>query len=178
MWTASSKELEGIEAEAAFLERPELTKKQTEFLALYTTCAFLPMKEVCRQAGVTTAQVSQWRLKSPDFRRQLEIEHRRAERVTGMQRKHVLAGIMEAIDLAKHLKQPAAMITGWKEVGRMCGFYEPDRKEIMLSVDKKEFLKDIKAMTTEQLLEHVKATVEDEEDIEGEFEVVDDTSPA
>jgi phage terminase small subunit len=176
MWTTPSKELEGIEAEESFLDRPDLTKKQVEFLAMYTTCAFLPMKEVCRQAGVTTSQVAQWKLKSPDFRRQLEIEHRRTERVSGMNRKQVLAGIMDAIDLAKSLKQPAAMITGWKEVGRMCGFYEPERREILLTGDKKDFIREVKAMTTAQLLEHVRREVQDD-DIDGEFEVIDAESP-
>lgn len=174
MRATSSKESEGQALEASFIpERVNLTKKQVEFLALYTTCAFLPIREVCRQAGVTHAQLNKWKLKSPTFRRQMEIEHNRTQQAAGMQRKHVLAGILEAIELAKNQRQPTAMISGWKEVGRMCGFYEPDRKEITLSVDKKEFMRDIKSMTTAQLLEYRKQ--EAEVVVDGEFEVVDET---
>lgn len=173
MRSTSSKELEGEALEKSYLpDRPNLTKKQTEFLALYATCAFLPMKEVCRQAGVTTSQLAQWKLKSPHFRRQMEIEHNRTQAAAGMQRKHVLSGILEAIEIAKEQRQASSMISGWKEVGRMCGFYEPDRKEITLSVDKKEFMRDIKSMSTAQLLEYAKEEVE-EEILDGEFEVVE-----
>ena len=85
----------------------------------------------------------------------------------------MLAGILEAIELAKEQRQPSSMISGWKEVGRMCGFYEPDRKEITLSVDKKEFMRDIKSMTTAQLLEYAKEEAEDDSIMDGEFEVVE-----
>jgi hypothetical protein len=131
------------------------------------------MKEVCRQAGITTSQLSQWKLKSPNFRRQMEIEHNRTQAAAGMQRKHVLSGILEAIDIAKQQRQPSSMISGWKEVGRMCGFYEPDRKEITLSMDKKEFMRDIKSMTTAQLLEYAKEEDKGDDALDGEFEVVE-----
>jgi hypothetical protein len=153
-------------------DRTSLTKKQVEFLAVYTACAFLPMKEICRQAQVTPAQVAKWKLGSPGFRRQLDIEHNRTQRAAGMSRKDVLKGILEAIELAKDQRQPSSMIAGWKEVGRMCGFYEPERREITLSVDKKEFIRDLKNMSTQQLLE---AAALREDTIEGDFEVVEDT---
>ncbi len=173
MRASHPKELEGKALEESFLpDRPNLTKKQVEFLALYATCAFLPVKETCRQAGVTTIQLAKWKLQSPHFRRQMDIEHNRSKQAAGMQRKHVLQGILEAITIAKKLGQPSSMISGWKEVGRMCGFYEPDRKEITLSLEKKEFMRDIKSMTTEQLLELAHRRIE-EEVLEGEFEVVE-----
>lgn len=154
-------------------ERSSLTKKQVEFLAVYTTCAFLPLKEICRQAGVTPAQVAQWKLKSPGFRRQLDIEHNRAQRAAGMDRKQVLQGILEAIEIAKDMRQPSAMITGWKEVGRMCGFYEPERREITLSVDKKQVLQEIQSMNTHELLEYA-ARRDEQLTLDVEYEVVED----
>ena len=154
-------------------DRSSLTKKQVEFLAVYTTCAFLPLKEICRQAGVTPAQVAQWKLKSPGFRRQLDIEHNRAQRAAGMDRKQVLQGILEAIEIAKDMRQPSAMITGWKEVGRMCGFYEPERREITLSVDKREVLRELQSMPMHELLEYA-AKRDEPLAIEGDFEIVED----
>lgn len=173
MRASHSKQLEGQEVEKSFFpDRPNLTKKQIEFLALFATCAFLPLRETCRQAGVTMTQLAKWKLQSPHFRRQMDIEHNRSQQAAGMQRKHVLQGLLEAIALARKLDQPSSMISGYKELGRMCGFYEPDRKEIVLSVEKKDFLRDIKSMTTDQLLELAHKQVDDEV-IEAEFEVVE-----
>jgi len=155
-------------------ERNGLTKKQVEFLAFYTSCAFLPMKEICRQAGVRPAQVAQWKLKSPAFRRQLDIEHNRSQQAAGMDRKQVLQGILEAIEIAKDMRQPGAMITGWKEVGRMCGFYEPERKEITLSVDKKQVLEELRSMSTTELLEYAARKEAEDHALDAEFEVVED----
>lgn len=152
-------------------DRNGLTKKQVEFLAFYTACAFLPLKEICRQAGVKPSQVAQWKLKSPAFRRQLDIEHNRAQQAAGMDRKQVLQGILEAIEIAKDMRQPGAMISGWKEVGRMCGFYEPERREIMLSVDKKQLMREIQSMDTKDLLEYASKK---DAILDGEFEVVED----
>lgn len=155
-------------------ERQGLTKKQTEFLAIYTSCAFLPMKEICRQAGVKPAQVAQWKLKSPAFRRQLDIEFNRSQQAAGMDRKQVLQGILEAIEIAKDMRQPSSMISGWKEVGRMCGFYEPERREITLSVDKKEIIREIQEMDTKDLLEYAARKDAEDHALDAEFEVVED----
>jgi hypothetical protein len=131
------------------------------------------MQEICRQAQVSPAQVAKWKLSSPGFRRQLDIEHNRSQRAAGMTRKDVLKGILEAIEMAKDQRQPSGMIAGWKEVGRMCGFYEPERREITLSVDKKQFIRDLKSMTIPQLLEAAAAR---DEALEGDFEVLTDDS--
>lgn len=155
-------------------ERQGLTKKQTEFLAIYTSCAFMPMKEICRQAGVKPAQVAQWKLKSPAFRRQLDIEFNRSQQAAGMDRKQVLQGILEAIEIAKDMRQPSSMISGWKEVGRMCGFYEPERREITLSVDKKEIMREIQEMDTKDLLEYAARKDAEDHALDAEFEVVED----
>jgi hypothetical protein len=155
-------------------ERNGLTKKQVEFLAFYTSCAFLPMKEICRQAGVKPSQVAQWKLKSPAFRRQLDIEHNRAQQAAGMDRKQVLQGILEAIEIAKDMRQPSSMISGWKEVGRMCGFYEPERREITLSVDKKQVLEELRSMSTQELLEYASKKEAEAHALDAEFEVVED----
>lgn len=155
-------------------DRQGLTKKQTEFLAFYTSCAFLPLKEICRQAGVKPAQVAQWKKKSPAFKRQLDIEHNRTQRAAGMDRSQVLQGILEAIEIAKDMRQPSSMISGWKEVGRMCGFYEPERREITLSVDKQQVLEDLRNMSTSELLEYAAKKEAEIHALDAEFEVVED----
>jgi len=114
-------------------------------------------KDMCRQAGVKFATVRRWREKCEPFKRALAIEHRRAQVVANMSRKTVINGLLEAKDMARDMMLPGGMISAWKEIGRMCGFYEPERREIFVSVDNSEAIQQIRQMTREQLLEHLSA---------------------
>jgi hypothetical protein len=158
------------QARSLLVDRPSLTKKQIEFLEIYTSSPFLPVTEICRLAQVTPLQVAKWKKNSEGFGKALEIEHNRTQAVTNMTRKSVMRGIMEAIDMAKDMRQPACMISGWKEVGRMCGFYEPERREITLSVSSQKLIEEIRTLPRERLLELM---AEEQVPVEGEFEVVD-----
>ena len=153
-------------------ERPNLTKAQIEFLHYYTSSPFIPINEICRQAGVVPSQVAKWKKGSERFRAALRTEHLRTQQVTNMSRKRVMHGLLESIDMAKDQRQPSTMISGWKEVGRMCGFYEPEKREIQLSVTGKEVIEELKGLTRTQLLElasHHETTIED-----AEYEVMDE----
>jgi hypothetical protein len=161
----------GVKKKVALLpDRPNLTKSQIEFLHFYTSSAFLPINEICRQAGITPSQVAKWKKNSERFRAALRTEHLRTQQVINMDRKKVMHGFLEAIDMAKDMRQPGGMISGWKEVGRMCGFYEPERREIQLSVTGKEVIEELKGLSRPQLLELASRT--DTVDVE-EYEVVE-----
>jgi hypothetical protein len=45
----------------------------------------------------------------------------------------VLEGFQEAIELGRSRSDPSAMIAGWREIAKMCGYYAPERKQIELS---------------------------------------------
>lgn len=149
----------------------KLSRSQTEFLQTYVECPFLTDAEICRQIGITHTHLCSWKRKSEAFRRALAREHLRSQTVANMSRKVVLNGLLEAKDIAKDQRQPTAMISAWKEIGRMCGFYEPDRKEIVVSIDGHEALQKVKQMTREQLIEYLNAPPSREQlpALEGEF---------
>jgi hypothetical protein len=151
-------------------ERPSLTKKQIEFLHIYTASPFLPLKEICRAARVQPSQVAKWKKNSPGFKVALATEHRRSQVVANMDRKTVMRGLLEAVEMAKDMRQPGGMISGWKEVGRMCGFYEPEKREIMLSVNGQQLIEEMKTLPREELL---RLAAEHKKPIEADFEVVD-----
>ncbi len=48
-------------------------------------------------------------------------------------RAEVLEGFQEAIELARLRADPSAMIAGWREIAKMCGYYAPERKQVELS---------------------------------------------
>lgn len=50
-----------------------------------------------------------------------------------MKREDVLAGLLEAVNQAREQKNPMAMISGLRELGRMMGFYAVETKRVELT---------------------------------------------
>ena len=128
---------------------------------------------LCREVDIPQSRVSEWKRNSPNFKRALAMEYRRSQLAANMNRKTVLNGMLKAIEIAEDARQPSSMITGWKEVARMCGYYEPERREILLSVDSKQLLEQIQSLPKAKLLELWR----ENESVDGEFEVVDIPHP-
>lgn len=51
-----------------------------------------------------------------------------------LKREDVLAGLLEAVNQAREQKNPLAMISGLREVGKMLGFYAVETKRVELSI--------------------------------------------
>jgi hypothetical protein len=151
-------------------ERPQkFSVKQSEFLHAFASSPFLSESALCREVGIDRKMLSRWKRESPNFKRAMQMEYRRSQLAANMNRKTVLNGMLRAIEIAEDLSQPSSMISGWKEVARMCGYYEPERREILLSVESKNLLEQIQTLPKAKLLE----LWHEHETVEGEFEVVD-----
>jgi phage terminase small subunit len=69
-----------------------------------------------------------------------------------LRREDALQGLLEAVATAREQRDPAAMISGWREIGRMLGFYEPDRAEIVIgTADESRLMANINAMSDADL---------------------------
>lgn len=82
-------------------------------------------------------------------------------------RERCVEGICEAIEMARIMAEPATMIAGYREVGKMLGFYEPEKKEIALTGEGGKLLQKVSQMSDEQLLQLLNKP--DPAIIEGEF---------
>lgn len=51
-----------------------------------------------------------------------------------MTKKKVMDMLLEAYDVAKKVSEPSSMVAAAREVGRMCGYYEPTRVKLDISV--------------------------------------------
>lgn len=82
------------------------------------------------------------------------IAELRAEtaRANAMTKQKVMDGMLEAIEMAKVQADPLTMISGWREIGKMCGFYAPTRAEIAISVQAKEAQFALTKMSDSELL--------------------------
>lgn len=61
-------------------------------------------------------------------------EKAKYEQAGQMTRQKVMDGLLEAAEMAKLLAEPATMVSAWREVGKMCGYYEPKKVSIDLNV--------------------------------------------
>lgn len=51
-----------------------------------------------------------------------------------MTRQRVMDGLLEAVEMAKLMAEPATMVSGWREIGKMCGYFEPKKVDINVNV--------------------------------------------
>lgn len=58
-----------------------------------------------------------------------------------MTREQVMQGLMDAADMARLAGEPMAMVSAWKEIGRMCGYYAPDVTKKILEIGVSESAK-------------------------------------
>lgn len=151
-------------------ERPQkFSVKQAEFLHVYAASPYMSESALCREVGIPKAKLTKWKKTSEAFKKALQIEYRRSQLVANMSRRTVLNGMLKAVEMAEDKRQPSTMITGWKEIARMCGYYEPERREILLSVGSKQLLEQIQTLPKAKLLE----LWHEHDTVDGEFEVVD-----
>lgn len=75
------------------------------------------------------------------------------EDVTTLRRVDVLEGIMDGIQMARILGEPATMISGWKEIAKIMGYYAPETKRIELSTDQANVQKKLEMLSDSELLE-------------------------
>ena len=107
-----------------------------------------------RAAGFKQPEKLAYRvLKRPHVARAVKFLADENRKACQMDRKKVMAGFLDAIEIAKLQADGSTMVAGWREVGRMCGLYEPEKKELAVSVTAKRMIDKLETMTTEELFE-------------------------
>lgn len=146
-------------------ETEELTEEQRNFVTYHVHHKMSPTA-AARQAGFSERSRSQvtFLMKHPAVQRAIAEERAAYARASEMTKRKVIDGFMEAIEMARSLGEPANMIAGWREIGKMCGLYEPQKKEIRLSVDGEIRMAQLEEMSDEELLK-----LTEQDFIEGEL---------
>ena len=108
--------------------------------------------EAARLADMHPASASTV-LKSEDIKGYLAKAREEIEEISTMKRCDVLNLLIEAIDMARTLADPAQMINGAKEVGKMMGYYEPEKLKIEMTSDQSVLAQKLKQLTDQELLE-------------------------
>ncbi len=103
-------------------------------------------------AGYACPNGSRGVFSNPPVKKAITERFRHAEAHLKLNREIVLDGMMEAIEMAKIQADPEVMIQGWREVGRMCGYYAPEVKKIQMDVTHKRLMSQFETLSDEELL--------------------------
>ena len=110
-----------------------------------------------KNAGIKTRQQAAQVERSRAVREALKEGREQLEEISTIKRVDVLNGIMEAIDMARAVSEPATMISGWKEVAKIMGYYAPETRRIELTSDQAVMQKKLEQLSDQELLEMLDA---------------------
>ena len=111
------------------------------------------------RAGYADGGTYAYRLvKDPVIVELYEKEKKAYEAACQMTRKKVMDGFLEAAEMAKLQADPTAMTGAWREVGKMCGYYEPVRKTIDVNVNG-TITQKVEKLSDDMLLQIIKGQI-------------------
>ena len=131
----------------------KLTAKQERFVAEYLVDGNGTQAALRSGYSARTARVIAYEnLLKPAVRTALQARQGVIARQVDLTRQDVLAGLLEAVALARQQANPAGMIAGLREIAKMCGYYAPETKKVGLTVDQDSLRAKYEVMSDEELL--------------------------
>jgi phage terminase small subunit len=135
---------------------PLLSAKEARFVAEYLVDGNGTRAAIAAGYGRAGARVAACRqLAKDNVQEALQARQTADATRLAISRQDAIHGFLEAIEKARARPDPdpAAMISGWREIGRMLGFYAPDVKRVQVSADRKadDELRRFEAMSDEDL---------------------------
>lgn len=163
---AKSPNTSGLDGVALANPNRPLTTKMKDFVKYWAQGESILSAAV--RAGYTDGGTYAYRLaKDPAILKIYHAEKEAYEQAVGMTRQRVMEGLLEAVEMAKIQADPTAMIAGWREVGKMCGYYEPVKKQIDVNITGNVVMERLNRLSDADLLK----LIEDQTTsaLEGEF---------
>lgn len=128
-----------------------LTEKQKMFVKFWAEGDSIP--GASRRAGYADGAQMAYRMVHMPNILALKAKYAAAyEETAQMDRKQVMDGFKEAIEMAKLMADPQAMIAGWREIGKMCGYYAPVETRVKVDVSGNLVLDKMNSMSDAELL--------------------------
>lgn len=128
-----------------------LTEKQRLFVEHWAKGDSIPSAAL--RAGYNDGAAIAYRMvKMPNIlalKAQYEAKY---EATAEMTREKVMAGLLEAVEMAKLMAEPATMVSGWREVGKMCGYYAPVEHRMKVDVTGNIVVDKLNGMSDAELL--------------------------
>jgi len=107
-------------------------------------------------------------MKRPEILNAISAGRKEFELTTKMTRQKVLDGFLEAINVARVAGEAAPMVGGWREIAKMCGYYEPVRHQLNVTHQGEVIIQKLQSMPDEELLKLAEGV-----ELEGDFKVLE-----
>lgn len=131
----------------------KLTPRQQRFVDEYVLCG--NASEAARRAGYsekTAGAIATENLQKPVILEAIQAARARLAADYEVTRQGVIGGILEAIEMARQMADPSAMLTGYRDLARMCGFNEPEVTRVaVVDTASAAFVAKFAAMTDAEL---------------------------
>ena len=127
-----------------------LTDKQRQFAKLWAAGDTIPNSTL--RAGFADDGLGYRMARQPNILALYNKEKALYEEASQMTRKKVMDGFLEAIDMAKLMSEPASMISGWREIAKMCGYMAPVEHRMKVDVSGNIVLDRMNSMSDAELL--------------------------
>lgn len=128
-----------------------LTEKQRLFVKYWAEGE--PITSASKRAGYNDGATVAYRLvKMPNVLRLYNKLKQQYEEASQMSRKKVMDGLLEAVEMAKLMSEPATMVSGWREIGKMCGYYAPVEQKISVDVTGNVVMNRLNSLSDAELL--------------------------
>ena len=128
-----------------------LTDQQRAFVRFWASGESITAASI--KAGYNDGASIAYRMtKMPNIQRLYDEEKTKYEEASQMTRKKVMDMHMEAFDMAKLMAEPSSMVSAAREIGKMCGYYEPTRHTVDISVTGNVVLERMNRLSDAELL--------------------------
>lgn len=112
-----------------------LTPRQARFLDQYLATGCAAKAAVAAGYSPNGAKVTGCRLlTNPNLKRAIEVRRQADATRLSITRENVLQRLLEAFDMAREQREPAAMVAAARELGKMLGFYAPAQARVTVDV--------------------------------------------
>ena len=143
------------------MPNPELTAKQARFVDEYLIDSNGAGAAVRAGYGAAGAKVTACRLLTRD-NVQKALQARQAADATrlSLRREDVLAGLLEAVDQARAQGDPASLVSAWKTIAHMQGYFLPLRLKVDVAVHGNVHMERLNRLSDAELLKIIAAGAE------------------
>ena len=132
-----------------------MTAKQARFVDEYLVDANGTQAAIRAGYGAAGARVAAHRLlTNVAISSAIEARQRVDATRLSVDRNRVLTGLLEAVEMAREQRNPAGMVAGLREIGKLMGFYT-DRVKVDVGVTDQQERRRMEAMTDAELLAKV-----------------------
>lgn len=110
------------------------------------------IQNAAARAGYASPAMAYRLTRMPNVLAVYNAEKQKYEASVGMTRQKVMDGLLEAVEMAKLMAEPMTMVSGWREIGKMCGYYAPVEHRMKVDVAGNIVLNKLNSLSDEELL--------------------------